>query len=171
MQSSGESSQGTLLTGLLHPPASPVDPIPLSITSPSRQSHGLGSSREQEGHSFPSLLLKKGILLPHPSARAGAQLWTESGCSHTPARQSGCGKTGAGFHSVSPRRRLERASFSRQHCMLVYKPSPARLASVSVQFSHGAPFCRSTVVKTVSSSGTHASSSLAHVQTRSGFCS
>lgn len=55
--------------------------------------------------------------------------------------------------------------------MLVYKPSPARLASVSVQFPHGAPFCRSTVVKTVSSSGRHASSSLAHAQTWSGFCS
>lgn len=55
--------------------------------------------------------------------------------------------------------------------MLVYKPSPARLASVSVQFPHGAPFCRSTLVKTVSSSGRHASSSLAHAQTRFGFCS
>lgn len=72
---------------------------------------------------------------------------------------------------VLTRRWLERASFSRQHCMLVYKPSPARLASVSVQFPHGAPFCRSTLVKTVSSSGRHASSSLAHAQTHFGFCS
>lgn len=55
--------------------------------------------------------------------------------------------------------------------MLVYKPSPARLASVSVQFPHGAPFCCSTLVKTVSSSGRHASSSLAHAQTHFGFCS
>lgn len=35
---------------------------------------------------------------------------------------------------------LERASCSRQHCMLVYKPSPARLASVSVEFPQGASF-------------------------------
>lgn len=109
---------------------------------------------------------------PSPSfSKSRVTALDSHGCSHTPARQFGCGKTGAGFHSVSPRRRLERASFSRQHCMLVYKPSPARLASVSVQFPHGAPFCRSTVVKTVSSSGRHASSSLAHAQTRSSFCS
>lgn len=157
---------------LTTPPASPADPItPSAPPQPPTLKHSPGAPREQKGQPFLLLLLEKGISLPHPQQEQGHSA-RQSRATSTPLPgkiwlwQERCW-----FHSGCLLAMAERASFSRQHCMLVYKPSPARLASVSVQFPHGAPFCRSTLVKTVSSFGRRASSSLAHAQTRFGFCS
>lgn len=71
----------------------------------------------------------------------GTAVGTAAGTAASVPRQAapGCSRTGAGFPGeMALAFGLERASCSRQHCMLVYKPSPARLASVSVRFPQGA---------------------------------
>lgn len=132
--------------------------------------HGPGTPREQEGQPFPACCCWKKAFpfLILSRCRGTARDRDRAASTPLPGKIWLWQETGW-FHNRCLLAVAERASFSRQHCMLVYKPSPARLASVSVQFPHGEPFCRSTLVKTVSSSGRRASSSLAHAQTRFGF--
>lgn len=74
-------------------PASPTDPIsPQHINPPHKAvvpaPQGVG--RRPPFHCCPD----KGVFLPHPAARTGAQLTQCQGCPNTPPGKIGCGKKG-----------------------------------------------------------------------------
>lgn len=135
--SGGAAGQGAPLLGgsFTSSPASLADPAPPQHLDPHPGTAAVPA---------PPATAAKTRRSPSPPSEAGARLWAEPGLPPTPQAEPGCGTKVLVPRRVLRRRGLEGARVSRQRCMLVYKPSPARSASASVRFppEHLPPFHR-----------------------------